>query len=1414
MVSKNNQQWKQQQEAQRVPHYGLRKLSVGVASVLLSTTLYMGVTAHADTTVETSPQPTVGQPASTAAGTSTGDVTTDVQSTADQPASTATNSNAPENDVSAKPAPTVLPKQPANATDAQPTVTTSGVQPVMNLAVESDNNDLVPKHETVDSQWTLHYVNQADHQQELKAPTVITMQYTRTNTPQSDGTIQYGDWSYVPGSFKQTGTSITVNDSDNPTKDDNVDMNGKNVDVFDVIAKYPTIVGYKFHDDSTGTFLFDHLLNYDPNGGIQAPRMSTDVYVEYVEAESLVDETNLTKTVTRTIKITQPDGTTTEKVQTVHLTRSATVDEVTNQVKYGAWSTDQWDAYKVPTVDGYTPSRETVEAAKVDGHTLNQLVVITYTQTTHPSVETATKILTEHFIYGEGDRQGKVAAPDSQIKLFFKRTNQVTADGTVVSYGQWELDPSQGTNGYQILSGQWQIPTPGNYDVLRAVAELPNGKKLSVDENREYHYSSSLAWLNPELSAVDYFADPDFYDVHTEHTTYVQAVHVDLVLRDQDPMNVGNPYVGRIHLTGFADDSRNLTWDEIVAAGMHDKVDLANYELVPGQTVTVDFEPQSPDSILVNLRHKHHQVQTVDHVKTILAPALIDDQTTDQTVDIYYTPNQHQINVEYVDDDDHGKVVKTDQVSGKTDQTITVTPSAPANYDLVDDNNRTYTVTSADGQTVQIHVKHYQVTTTEDKTVTRTINVHTPHDGVKAIKQTAELTREVTTDQVTGEKTYDDWTTGQWESYTPEVVPGYTPSTNEVPNANVDGSTGDQMVDVTYIADTQKVEIVYLDDTKNGAIVKTDQATGKTDETVKVTPDVPAGYELVGKVPGDYTMTADGHQTITVHLVHQTKTTSESKTITRTINVHTPHDGTKVVKQTATLTRAVTTDQVTGEKTYGDWSTTEWDHYAVPAVAGYVPSIEQVAQQVVNGTTTDQTIDVTYSSGEHTTHVNYVDGDGNTVHTTTITGQTDGTVQVPNETPAGWTVIGEPVPNELTFGPDGHADVTVTVDHQHVTVTPDQPKTPTDKLPDNPTKTYPNGVGHDDLNKMVVRTIKVTTPDGQIKTVEQTAKLTRTADVDEVTGEVTYGDWTTGEWTSYEVPAVLSYTPSQSEVPATRVTDTTKNQTVTIGYTANDQTTHVNYVDGDGKTVHTTTITGKTDQTVKVPNEVPTGWTVVGEPVPNELTFGPDGHADVTVTVDHQHVTVTPDKPQADGTKLPDNPALTFHGVGEGDLNRTITRTITLNVPGQEPQVITQTVHLTRTATVDEVTGEVTYGDWTTGQWDAYEVPTVDGYTADQTTIPAVNVTSETTSQAIVIDYVAVPTTPSNHQTDANQVTAATPNAPLQTPVTKAQAQKLPQTGETQNVLAPIGLALLGILSGFSLFAKKRKAGKDDKHQS
>ena len=990
-----------------------------------------------------------------------------------------------------------------------------------------------------------------------------------------------------------------------------------------------------------------------------------------------VGESDLNKTITRTITVTAPDGQVTSVKQEAKLTRTADVDEVTGAVKYSDWTTGEWTNYAAPSVPGYTASQPNVAPQTVMSTTEDQTVNITYTanpQTTH------------------------VNYVDTQGKLVHTTTVNGQTDQTV------EV-PSEVPDGWKLVDGQ---------TVPNTITFGPDGRADTPVKIEHQHVT-----VTPDKPQADGTRLPD-----NPAKTFSGVEAGDL-----------NKIITRT-ITVMMPAGKVTTVKQAAKLTRMADVDEVTGEVTYGKWTTGAWDAYAVP-----------RVAGYTPSQTAVDQATVTDTTADTTVEVTYTPNQHQIGVEYVDDDDHGKIVKTAQTDGKTDQTITITPTAPQGYELVNAGNQTYTVTSDDGQTVQIHVKHHRVTTSESKPVTRTINVYTPHDGIKTIKQTAELTRAVTTDQVTGEKAYGDWTTGQWAAYTPEVVAGYMPSTNEVPKANVDGSQGDQLVDVTYIADTQKVEIIYLDDTKGGSVVKTDQVTGKTDEMVKVTPDVPTGYELVGKVPGDYTMTADGHQTITVHLIHQTKTASESKTITRTINVHTPHDGTKVVKQTATLTRAVTTDQVTGEKVYGDWSTAEWDRYAVPTIAGYVPSIEQVAQQVVNGTTTDQTIDVTYSSGEHTTHINYVDGDGNTVHTTTITGQTDGTVQVPNETPAGWTVVGEPVPNELTFGPDGHADVTVTIDHQHVTVTPDQPKTPTDKLPDNPAKTYPNSVGHDNLNKTITRTIKITTPDGQTKTVKQTVHLTRTADVDEVTGEVTYGKWTTGEWSNYDVPTVPGYTPSQSEVPTTKVTDDTKDQTVTVTYTAVDHTTTISYVDQNGKVIHTTVVTGQTDQTVKVPNEVPTGWTVTGQPAPDTVTFGPDGHNNVTVTIDHQHVTVTPDKPQADGTKLPDNPNQTFRGVAETDLNKIVTRTIEVTTPAGKITTIKQTAKLTRTADVDEVTGEVTYGKWTTGTWSSYTAPNVAGYTPSQAVVAEVTVNADTTNQTVKITYTA-----DSHTTHINYV--------------------------------------------------------------
>lgn len=95
MVSKNNRDYWIKEQSKRRPHYGLRKLTVGVASILLSTTFYMqmnAVSAHAATdeaAAQSSAQPQTESAEKPAVKATTAETTTD-QSTKAQPAASQT----------------------------------------------------------------------------------------------------------------------------------------------------------------------------------------------------------------------------------------------------------------------------------------------------------------------------------------------------------------------------------------------------------------------------------------------------------------------------------------------------------------------------------------------------------------------------------------------------------------------------------------------------------------------------------------------------------------------------------------------------------------------------------------------------------------------------------------------------------------------------------------------------------------------------------------------------------------------------------------------------------------------------------------------------------------------------------------------------------------------------------------------------------------------------------------------------------------------------------------------------------------------------------------------------------------------------------------------------------------------------
>ncbi|KZU38957.1 Pheromone response surface protein PrgC [Lactiplantibacillus plantarum] len=113
-------------------------------------------------------------------------------------------------------------------------------------------------------------------------------------------------------------------------------------------------------------------------------------------------------------------------------------------------------------------------------------------------------------------------------------------------------------------------------------------------------------------------------------------------------------------------------------------------------------------------------------------------------------------------------------------------------------------------------------------------------------------------------------------------------------------------------------------------------------------------------------------QNFTVHLKHQNIQSTEAKTVTETIHYQgagnqTPADNTAQV----TFTRQVSTDAVTGEKTYGSWSADQsFAAVTSPVIKGYTPDQAEIGAQTVSGDASDLDFTVVYTKDAPTKPVN------------------------------------------------------------------------------------------------------------------------------------------------------------------------------------------------------------------------------------------------------------------------------------------------------------------------------------------------------------------------------------------------------------------------------------------------------------
>ena len=343
------------------------------------------------------------------------------------------------------------------------------------------------------------------------------------------------------------------------------------------------------------------------------------------------------------------------------------------------------------------------------------------------------------------------------------------------------------------------------------------------------------------------------------------------------------------------------------------------------------------------------------------------------------------------------------------------------------------------------------------------------------------------------------------------------------------------------------------------------------------------------------------------------------------------------------------------------------------------------------------------------------------------------------------------LPTSYTFGNTLNQNLYIKLVHKLNKLNPTDPST-------NPDPTNKNWFRENGLVKDITRTINYEglseVQFAQIPEAQkvQTVEFTRTAKYDLITGKIVANS--EGSWTAVDGKDIFAgftpftfagYTAAPARVEQVKVTGDDKNSQITVAYTANTQTGKITYVDGGGKEVGQTTISGKTGETVKVTPEVPSGWRIVsGQDIPETITATATGVPTVVVKVEHSTITVTPETPEKDipTGPVPGDSSKNYEKLAS--LSSTPTRTIVVTDPSGKQTRVTQTVNFTRTATFDEVTGGITYSDWKlqkssaashVAQWDSYTPQVITHYVPSVAEVPVEEVNANTADSQVTITY-------------------------------------------------------------------------------
>ena len=772
---------------------------------------------------------------------------------------------------------------------------------------------------------------------------------------------------------------------------------------------------------------------------------------------------------------------------------------------------------------------------------------------------------------------------------------------------------------------------------------------------------------------------------------------------------------------------------------------------------------------------------------------------------------KYDIKVNYVDLDDNDKVIQSDSISGNSIHPIDYKSSFDKIVTDLKDKHYEYVASEdklpwsngqiqlpddvADNTTYTVGFKHATSNVKDgdknpitgdtiaglNKEIKQTIKYTGTPNNIADNVQTVRFTRGGKVDLITGKVILQDWNESEqsFKDVDSPKVAGYKPDNATVKGATVKPTDSNITKEVKYSRDSYNINIDYVD-SNTGKTIKTDKVSGNSDKVIsyqdqlkQILHDLP-GYvvdkdkttlpldnnndiKLPDSVTGDkdYQVVLK-HDSKTMHAGDKNPVTGKdedslTKTITQTIKYTGVPSAIADNVQKVTFKRDADVDMVTGKLTYHDWDNKELSFKDVdsPKVAGYKPDIINVKGATVKPTDSDVAREVKYTRGSYNINIDYVDSNtGKAIKTDKVSGNPDKVIpyqdqlkEILHDLP-GYVIDKEKTTLPLDDSNDIKLPNSVTGDKDYQVVLKHDSKTmhAGDKNP-------VTGKDEDGLTKTITQTIKYTGVPSAIADNVQKVTFKRDADVDMVTGKLTYHDWNETEQSFKDVdsPAVSGYTPDMATVKGSKVTADSNDVAKQVIYTKDkndpDYEITIDYQDENGKTIKTDKQKGKANSTIPykdrmqeiinsiAKNGYEVDWSKSNLPVDS------DGNIKLgAITGDTNYKLVLKHKIAAfkHGEKNP------FTGKEDPNLENKVMQTIKYLNSGKEkiPNNV-QTLTFTRDAQVDMITGKVTYLEWHEGKqtFNNVKSPFVKGYTPDLRIVKGRTVTGNSKDIVQLVTY-------------------------------------------------------------------------------